>query len=112
MACLVLYQLYSFFGGPSSEDTEETKTFSAKFLAENEKKEGVVCLPSGLQYKVLRAGDGDAHPLPNSRANATMKGAARKTGRAARNSIRATTAARRLPSRPTRSFRAGRKRCS
>ena len=66
MACLILYQLYSFFGGPSSEDTEETKKFGAKFLAENEKKEGVICLPSGLQYKVLRAGDGDAHPLPNS----------------------------------------------
>jgi FKBP-type peptidyl-prolyl cis-trans isomerase FklB len=28
------------------------------FLAENAKKEGVVTLPSGLQYKVLRAGEG------------------------------------------------------
>jgi len=32
------------------------------FLAENAKKEGVISLPSGLQYKVLRSGDGDAHP--------------------------------------------------
>ncbi len=29
-----------------------------KFLAENAKKEGVVTLPSGLQYKVLREGTG------------------------------------------------------
>ena len=30
-----------------------------KFLAENAKKEGVVILPSGLQYKVLVKGEGD-----------------------------------------------------
>ncbi len=29
-----------------------------EFLAENAKKEGVVTLPSGLQYKVLKMGDG------------------------------------------------------
>jgi FKBP-type peptidyl-prolyl cis-trans isomerase len=28
------------------------------FLAENKKREGVVALPSGLQYKILKAGDG------------------------------------------------------
>ena len=28
------------------------------FLAENAKKEGVIALPSGLQYKVLKKGDG------------------------------------------------------
>jgi FKBP-type peptidyl-prolyl cis-trans isomerase FklB len=28
------------------------------FLTENKKKEGVVTLPSGLQYKILKAGDG------------------------------------------------------
>jgi FKBP-type peptidyl-prolyl cis-trans isomerase FklB len=28
------------------------------FLAENKTKEGVVTLPSGLQYKILKAGDG------------------------------------------------------
>ena len=33
-----------------------------KFLEENKNKPGVITLPSGLQYKVLRAGDGDAHP--------------------------------------------------
>lgn len=34
-----------------------------KFLAENAKKEGVVTLPSGLQYKVLVKGDG---PVPTN----------------------------------------------
>merc|ERR1719373_131026 len=37
-----------------------------KFLEENKEKEGVVELPSGLQYKVLRAGDGDSHPTKDS----------------------------------------------
>lgn len=32
------------------------------FLAENAKKPGVVTLPSGLQYKVLKQGDGLYHP--------------------------------------------------
>ena len=40
--------------GPNKEAGE-------KFLAENAKKEGVVTLPSGLQYKVLVKGDG---PIP------------------------------------------------
>jgi FKBP-type peptidyl-prolyl cis-trans isomerase FklB len=30
-----------------------------KFLAENKNKEGVVTLPSGLQYKILKQGKGD-----------------------------------------------------
>jgi FKBP-type peptidyl-prolyl cis-trans isomerase len=37
---------------------EEAKKQGEAFLAENAKKEGVVTLPSGLQYKVLRAGEG------------------------------------------------------
>merc|ERR1712187_906474 len=32
------------------------------FLEENKSKPGVVELPSGLQYKVIVAGDGDSHP--------------------------------------------------
>merc|ERR1712196_290898 len=37
-----------------------------KFLAENKEKEGVVTLPSGLQYKVLKKGDGTHHPTVDS----------------------------------------------
>jgi FKBP-type peptidyl-prolyl cis-trans isomerase len=38
---------------------EENKKTGDAFLAENAKKKGVVTLPSGLQYKVLKAGNGD-----------------------------------------------------
>lgn len=42
---------------------EKNKTEGAAFLAENKKKEGVITLPSGLQYKVIKAGTG---PKPTS----------------------------------------------
>ncbi len=34
-----------------------------KFLAENKKKDGVITLPSGLQYKVINKGSGDSPKL-------------------------------------------------
>ena len=37
---------------------EENRKNEEIFLAENAKKDGVVTLPSGLQFKVLKAGDG------------------------------------------------------
>ena len=37
---------------------EENRQAGAAFLAENKGREGVVTLPSGLQYKILKAGDG------------------------------------------------------
>jgi FKBP-type peptidyl-prolyl cis-trans isomerase FklB len=38
--------------------SEENKKKGEAFLAENKTKDGVVTLPSGVQYKVLKAGDG------------------------------------------------------
>lgn len=38
----------------------DNKKAGEKYLAENAKKEGVTTLPSGVQYKVLTAGTGDA----------------------------------------------------
>jgi FKBP-type peptidyl-prolyl cis-trans isomerase FklB len=38
--------------------TEANKTEGAAFLAANKAKEGIVTLPSGLQYKILTAGTG------------------------------------------------------
>jgi len=38
--------------------SEKNKKAGASFVAENAKKEGVVTMPSGLQYRVLKAGDG------------------------------------------------------
>jgi FKBP-type peptidyl-prolyl cis-trans isomerase FklB len=37
---------------------EKNKEVADKFLAENKKKDGVVSLPSGLQYRVVKAGNG------------------------------------------------------
>lgn len=37
---------------------EDNRKEGEAFLAENKKKEGVVTLPSGLQYKILKAGEG------------------------------------------------------
>jgi FKBP-type peptidyl-prolyl cis-trans isomerase len=36
----------------------DNKKKGEEFLADNKKKEGVTTLPSGMQYKVLKAGDG------------------------------------------------------
>lgn len=41
-----------------TKDAEENRKEGEIFLAENKTKEGVVTLPSGLQYKILKAGDG------------------------------------------------------
>ncbi len=37
-----------------------------KWLEENKAKPGVITLPSGLQYKVLKHGSGTSHPTVNS----------------------------------------------
>jgi FKBP-type peptidyl-prolyl cis-trans isomerase FklB len=44
-----------------------------KFLEENKKVEGVTTLPSGLQYKVLKSGDGPT-PGPNDTVRTHYKG--------------------------------------
>jgi FKBP-type peptidyl-prolyl cis-trans isomerase len=41
-------------------DAEKNKKEGEAFLAENKTKGGVVSLPSGLQYKILRSGDGSS----------------------------------------------------
>jgi FKBP-type peptidyl-prolyl cis-trans isomerase FklB len=42
----------------SMKDAYENREAGEKFLEENKKKEGVVALPSGLQYKVITEGNG------------------------------------------------------
>jgi len=60
----------AFRAGAIARRTEKTKGAAEKnlkeseaFLAENGKKEGVVTLPSGLQYKVIKEGSG---PTPKA----------------------------------------------
>jgi len=47
-------------------DIQSNQKLAAQFLAENQEKEGVVTLPSGLQYRVIEAGEGPA-PEPGGR---------------------------------------------
>ena len=50
--------LNDYFTKLQEEQTAAVKAEGEAFLAVNAKKEGVVTLPSGLQYKVLNAGTG------------------------------------------------------
>jgi len=52
---------------------EENKQHGEKFLAENGTKEGVVTLPSGLQYKVVADGNGQK-PTANSTVTVNYRG--------------------------------------
>jgi len=46
----------------NSGNAQENIEQGQKFLAENEKADGVKSTTSGLQYKVLRSGTGSTHP--------------------------------------------------
>lgn len=48
---------------------EENKAAEVKFLVENGAKEGVTTLPSGLQYKIVKEGDG---PKPSATSSVTV----------------------------------------
>lgn len=48
----------TFFQEKAEEQARSAKAEGENFLAENAKKPGVETLPSGLQYQVLREGDG------------------------------------------------------
>lgn len=50
--------LQDYFEKLQKEQGNTAKEAGEKFLAENKKKEGVVTLPSGLQYKILKEGNG------------------------------------------------------
>lgn len=41
---------------------QDNKKEGEAFLAENKTKEGVKALPGGLQYKILKAGEGRSRP--------------------------------------------------
>ena len=53
-----LEQRKALLAEQQAKQAEANKKASEAFLAENAKKEGVVTLESGLQYKVLQKGDG------------------------------------------------------
>jgi FKBP-type peptidyl-prolyl cis-trans isomerase FklB len=55
------------------EASEKNKIEGARFLAANKLNEGVVTLPSGLQYKILREGDG-RKPISSDRVVVAYEG--------------------------------------
>jgi FKBP-type peptidyl-prolyl cis-trans isomerase len=57
----------------AKEKGEENRKAGDAFLAENKGKEGVVTLPSGLQYKILKAGEGDK-PKPTDTVVCNYRG--------------------------------------
>jgi FKBP-type peptidyl-prolyl cis-trans isomerase FklB len=60
-------------GEKTSAMAEKNKKDGEAFLAENKKKEGVVTLPSGLQYKVLKEGTGPK-PTPKDTVDCNYRG--------------------------------------
>ncbi len=55
-----------YLGSKQAKQHEGKIEMGKKFFAENAKKEGVVSLPSGLQYKILKEGNG---PIPKATDN-------------------------------------------
>lgn len=62
-----------YFNKMVANEAETNQQESAVFLEENGKKEGVVTLPSGLQYKVLEAGEGPS-PKPGDQVKVHYTG--------------------------------------
>ena len=56
------------------EKLQKEKDAGAAFMAENKTKEGVVELPNGIQYQILKDADGPK-PSPNSTVKAHYRGA-------------------------------------
>jgi len=57
----------------AAEDAAKNEKLSQEFLSENGKKDGVVTLPSGLQYKIIKAGTG-ASPAATSKVQVHYRG--------------------------------------
>jgi len=55
------------------KETQANKTLGVNFLKANKNKEGVVVLPSGLQYKILKKGNGTS-PLISETVECHYKG--------------------------------------
>ena len=51
-----------------------TPESNARFLADNAQKEGVIVRPSGLQYRVIEAGDGEPLGSPEDLATVSYRG--------------------------------------
>ncbi len=62
-----------FFSKKQEEQLKQNEEAGKKFLEENAKVEGVIVLPSGLQYQVINEGEGDI-PTANDRVKCHYHG--------------------------------------
>ncbi len=76
MLIIVLGLIVSFFvrNNNNREVAKVNAELAAKFLADNKQAEGVIETASGLQYQVLRAGEGDVHPKASSKVKVHYHG--------------------------------------
>jgi len=76
MLIIVLGLIVSFFVRKNNnrEVAKVNAELAAKFLADNKQAEGVIETASGLQYQVLRAGEGDVHPKASSKVKVHYHG--------------------------------------
>ncbi len=65
--------IQSHFEDIEAKKHQATVDEGKKFLAENAKKEGVVTLPSGLQYKVIKEGTGNI-PVASDKVRVNYEG--------------------------------------
>ena len=72
IVALAAFAFYKqFAGGKLARANIE---MGAEFLSKNKATEGVQALPSGLQYQVLKAGNGKEHPGPTDRVKVHYHG--------------------------------------
>lgn len=77
---VVILALVGFYfyrtSGPAvtPEKLAENKRLGGEFLAANKTEEGVIELPSGLQYKVLQEGTGTIHPTATDKVKVHYEG--------------------------------------
>jgi FKBP-type peptidyl-prolyl cis-trans isomerase FklB len=65
--------IQTYFQAQQSKAGEKNALEGRKFLAENKKKPGVIELPSGLQYQVLKEGNGEM-PKPTDKVTTHYHG--------------------------------------
>ncbi|OQK17723.1 peptidylprolyl isomerase [Methyloprofundus sedimenti] len=66
---IILFIGYFMFTKPDPELADNNKQTGEAFLAENAGKEGVITTASGLQYMILKAGEGNK---PTASSNVTV----------------------------------------
>merc|ERR1711934_4782 len=66
MGDVSMFSRFAFFALAFVALASATNEAGTKYLEENKKKDGVITLPSGLQYKVLKKGSGAHHPTKDS----------------------------------------------